>query len=338
MASITVLTANFSCVKQLSGGAGAGGNSEPTIRAAVGAGVPPRVRNYPDDVAKIQTALNRFTPLAGGPLPPLVIDGLCGPKTRAAIHHFQKKWDLLPKGWKVPDGIVDPDGQTIRRLRTGAGAPTNLPADFMARIPRVIGVLTATRAALTLARTFLQRGSGAGSAGLPSLASVGEAEAGKVDRHFHVRKLANPLRRVGEIERMYLNMLTAIGYVPQGVVVAADEPPNLAVGAFMFTFAGGYHQRKLSDTYEGIQVASIYLCPKSRTLGPDAFTYAMIHELAHYTGPTSDGVTDHAYFHRNPAAYRALTPYLAFRNADSYSQLAFDLIGKTDFNIERHRH
>ena len=136
---------------------------------------------------------------------------------------------------------------------------------------------------------------------------------------------------------MFLNMLTAIGYVPQGVVLAADEPPTIAQGSFMFTFPGGYSLRRPEHTWEGIPVGSIYLCPKSRTLRDNGFTYAMLHELAHYTGPTANGVDDHAYFHKNPHRYRSLSAEEAFRNADSYSQFAFNVTGRPDFNIELDR-
>jgi hypothetical protein len=57
----------------------------------------------------------------------------------------------------------------------------------------------------------------------------------------------------------------------------------------------------------------------------------MIHELAHFTGPV-DGILDHAYFHKNPHRYRNLSHELAFGNADSYSQFAFETIGKPDFD------
>lgn len=333
--TISVLQTDMTCASRLPPG---GGGSSVVIRAPVGNANPPRCQNFPDDVKTIQKALNRFTPVEGGPAPRLVADGFCGPKTRKAIYHFQEKWDLKPKNWEVPDGIVDPEGPTIRRLRQGSGTIANLPVEFMARIPGVISVITAARASLTLAKTSLMRG-GAPSTPqlLPSLGLGGQAAVSRVDRHFHINKLANPLARLEQIETMFLNMLTAIGYVPQGVVLAVDEPASLAVGSFMFTFEGGYHLRGRNDTFEGIPVGSIYLAPKSRTLGQDSFTYAMIHELAHFTGPTSRGIIDHAYFHKDSQRYRNLTPDLAFRNADCYSQYAFDAIGKPDFDISLRR-
>ena len=49
-----------------------------TITSAVGDGFPPLCRNLAPDVQKIQAALNRFSPLEGGPIEKLVVDGICG--------------------------------------------------------------------------------------------------------------------------------------------------------------------------------------------------------------------------------------------------------------------
>jgi hypothetical protein len=76
---------------------------------------------------------------------------------------------------------------------------------------------------------------------------------------------------------------------------------------------------------------SVSLTQSATRLSEDGFTCAMIHELAHFTGPV-DGILDHAYFHKNPHRYRNLSHELAFGNADSYSQFAFETIGKPDFD------
>jgi hypothetical protein len=323
---IWVLTADYTCFNSLPGQM-AGGGFLVFIKAAVGPASPPRCQNFADDVKTIQKALNRFSPLQGGPIVPLVVDGLFGPKTGGAIHHFQEKWGLKPKGWNVPDGIVDVEGPTIERLRKGPGALPNLPLEFLTRIPRVMEIVTAARAALTTAKTFYT---------LPGVSLFGKAAADKVDRHFHQNSTPSPLGRIEQIERIYLGMQTAIGFVPQGVVLAMDEPPGIAQGSYMFAFEGGYDHRGMDENWNGIPVGSIYLCPKSRTLTPDAFAYAMIHELAHYVGPSAPGIDDKAYFHKDSQKYKSLSPDLAFHNADSYAQFAFEAIGKADFNVDRH--
>ena len=336
MTSLFVMRSNFTCTKTADRSPGretaqASDASEPVISAAVGNGSWERCPNRPEDVRSIQQALNRFSPLEGGPQPALVIDGLCGPKTRAAIAHFQKKWDLKNR-WGTIDGIVDVTGPTIERLRKGAGHRKTPATDFFLHIPRVMEVITATRTRLTAAKMHYQLGPSGGS--VPATRLFLEESAKKVNHHFHVERMRTPTARVAAVDQVFLNMQTAIGYIAQGTVLAADEPPHSAEGAFMFTFMGGYHLRTGTHLYNGYPVSSIYLCPKSRTLGRDAFVYAMIHELAHYCGPVDNGIDDHAYFHRNRTHYEHLGPEHAYRNADCYPQLAYDMVGLRDFRVD----
>src|SRR5262249_38004552 len=121
------------------------------ITAAVGDGGGSRCPNRPDDVRGIQRALNGFRPFDGGPQTPLKIDGVSGTLRAAAIRRFQKKYG------PGHDGIVDPEGRTIGQLRKGppAGNPGDAPQEFLALIPRVIGILTAVQAALLAAQSSL---------------------------------------------------------------------------------------------------------------------------------------------------------------------------------------
>jgi hypothetical protein len=305
------------------------------IKLGVGNAAPPRCYNSPDDVRSIQAALNRFGPTDGGPLEPLKEDGICGPKTKDAIYRFQKVWELFPTGWKQPDGIVDPGGKTIQRLNIGAPRPVDLPTEFAARIPRALEIITATRAALMLAKRYLSRPKGQG---LPAFGAIGKLEAERFEKHFHVSTKPNPVQRLDSIDGIFLNMQRAIGHIPQGMIVALPEPAALGWGAFMFTWEGSYYRQtpdEIDHDYTHLHMGSIYLCPKSKLLGPESFAYGMIHELAHYAGPKSDGfgINDKAYFMRTPQEYRRLTADQAYTNADSYAQLAFEMIGKPDFNI-----
>lgn len=70
--------------------------------------------NLPDDVKTVQELLNQVPVASGGPMPLLAVDGICGPKTIAAIQTFQVK----NFGWKIADGRVDPDGPTHALLNT----------------------------------------------------------------------------------------------------------------------------------------------------------------------------------------------------------------------------
>jgi peptidoglycan hydrolase-like protein with peptidoglycan-binding domain len=74
--------------------------------------------NDPADVSEIQRLLNAAPAAQGGATPPLSVDGICGPATRAAILRFQRT--------QVPafaDGRIDAGGPTLARLNTLASVP-----------------------------------------------------------------------------------------------------------------------------------------------------------------------------------------------------------------------
>ena len=83
--------------------------SELVIQGSVGKGG----RTIPADVRKIQEAPNRVPPEQGGPQPPLVVNGLIGPKTVGAITRFQQHHFGAAKA----DGRVDTNQYTIAKLR-----------------------------------------------------------------------------------------------------------------------------------------------------------------------------------------------------------------------------
>ena len=337
MTKLLVMKSDFTCTKSVLDiiprpDASLAGQQDVVISAAVGNASWNRCPNHPDDVKTIQSALNEFPSVEGGPNPSLSVDGICGQKTCSAIAHFQRKWDLKNR-WGSVDGIVDVVGPTIERLRKGGGHRKTPSGDFLVYIPQTMQVITAARTVLTAAKMHYQLGKAAGG-GFPSVSLFREQAAKMVDRHFHVGHLYNPLSRVIDVDRMFLNMQTAIGYIPLGTIVAADEPPTSVEGSIMFTFMGGYNLRTGKHEWHGIPKSSIYMCPRSRTLSRDAFVYAMIHELAHYTGPVDNGVDDYAYFHKNKSLYERLSHWQAFRNADCYSQFAYEVIGKRDYRVD----
>ncbi len=65
--------------------------------------------NHKGDVRKIQKLLNAIFPAT-----PLELDGLCGDKTIRRIERCQRRF------MRSPDGRVDPDGRTLRRLNQSA--------------------------------------------------------------------------------------------------------------------------------------------------------------------------------------------------------------------------
>ncbi|MCU0613353.1 MAG: hypothetical protein MUE60_16415 [Candidatus Eisenbacteria bacterium] len=301
------------------------------ISAAVGPESPPRCRNLPDDVRAIQAALNRFAPNQGGPPAPLLLTGIVDQPTRAAIRHFQEKWDLKPKGWSVPDGIVDRVGLTIDRLGQGPGRVRDLPEEFLRRIPMAMAAIASARRVLLSARLHLAP---VASVSPIDLSGFARLAYGTFDRHFHVSTIRDQLNRLDAVDGIFLSMESAIGHIPLGTVMALEEPPQEASGFFMVQEGspGGYHRRG-TPTVPGRERADrIYLCPKAAALDETSFAYAIVHELAHYVGPQgTDGIVDVAYFYKDPNRYGALTAAEAFRNADSYSQFAFEANGLRDF-------
>jgi peptidoglycan hydrolase-like protein with peptidoglycan-binding domain len=73
--------------------------------------------NRRTDVESIQQLLNAVPAASGGADPDLKVDGICGPKTKAAILNFQ----LRQFGNRLADGKVDPDGPTMSKLNELAG-------------------------------------------------------------------------------------------------------------------------------------------------------------------------------------------------------------------------
>ena len=294
------------------------------IVAAVG--LAPRCRNHSADVRKVQAALNRFPAHEGGPNPQLVVDGICGPKTSAAIRKFQTK----QFGASEADGIVDVGRLTDRRLGGPATTYSNLTAEMQSHIPRVKAIISIARSALAAAERFKQ-GDGGHSFGF------GEASWNKLVKHFQVDKFPSWQAQIRWINSIYIGMETAIGYIPQGVIALADEPDGSSVGAYAFTFAGGYHLSERNKTWQGLPRGTVYLCARMQELNRDAFAYVLIHEFAHYVGPPGDSgneIDDHAYKHK-PPKYDHLLPWQRVHNADCYSQFAFETVGKPfDLNAQ----
>lgn len=88
--------------------------------------------NRAADVKTIQEMLNEVPPSWGGPTPDLDEDGLCGPKTIAAIRRFQ---EVQLSTYFTPDGRVDLNQRTLKRLNhiwdtsEAPGATLNISAE-----------------------------------------------------------------------------------------------------------------------------------------------------------------------------------------------------------------
>jgi hypothetical protein len=295
------------------------------ITAPVGA--PPRARNLPEDVRLVQAALNNFTPQQGGPDPKPKVDGICGPKTMAAILKFQPKWNV-----RAPDGVVDVGGPIDKSLGGPSSTYSDLPAEMAGHIQQVRNYIQIVLSALDAAMRYQSKSEGR------ETDYFGKICWDKLTKHFQVDKFGGYStwqEQLLWIRSIYFNMWVAIGYVPFGLMLFADEPETYHMGALAFATLGGYHVSRRHIKTEGVFEGTIYLCPQMQQAKQDTFTYVLIHELAHFVGPNyknPNSITDFAY-QWDSVNYKKLLPWQRVHNADCYAQYALDVMNRP-FNYD----
>lgn len=133
-------------------------------------------KNLSPDVRLVQSMLNNVPFGDGGPSPALVVDGLIGPKSIAAIVRFQQASRL-----RVVDGRIDPLGATITALGRLLNSRDMLPSN-MAGIgrpdQRIIKGLTGGPVPVTGSGAFPGQGPGFDSLGLTDWKFVSSAGIG----------------------------------------------------------------------------------------------------------------------------------------------------------------
>lgn len=327
---------------QPSSGNGAGGAI--VIGAPVGIGG----ANLPNDVSTIQDALNRVSPASGGAVPPLVVDGVCGPKTRSAIQQFQ----LKQFGWSGADGKINPGGQTITRLNEilGAGArPLDRPgkhpavddaqANEIFKTAMTVSLMTARRWILA-ARTnidaalvYVDEPADAPSV-LPSFSRAEKMRL--VNRYFKIDELRAEQRRVvlERIRYVYTTMLQmferpgglwgAKAFEIDSTGVTYKETPN----AVAHTDTGGYFKSGQSNQFQKeLRGDSIFFVRENIAYfsNLDRGTATIVHELAHFCGDARVDWEIHdydAYGEPEDPRLAKLTLAQRIRHADTYARFA----------------
>ncbi|WP_419807701.1 peptidoglycan-binding domain-containing protein [Sphingomonas sp.] len=276
------------------------GGGEARIAASVGTGG----RNAPTDVRAIQTALNDVDPARGGPTPPLKVDGLCGPLTRAAIGRYQR-------GRVTPaDGRVDPGGPTLRALNGGGDSPLDLAGPIGApRARRTSGKQPPNPLAVMAVTTLLAEVRMAvGRADFhctmaapfcPSTRTKALDESvprgardsmAKLQDTFSLLDLPDPQAGLDNIRRVYRNMAVALnrGFGPDPrvaqILFVANEWVKMESRAAAYTTRGGAFMADDATFTElpGTPANRIYIC--NNLIGGNAAQKinTAIHELAHY--------------------------------------------------------
>jgi len=285
------------------GSGGSGGSEDLILSVPVGAG---GALSGPD-VVRVQKALNQIPAEYGGASPRLVEDGRVGPKTLGAISAFQKRHF----GWA--DGRVDVLGRTHAKL--SSLLPGKIQRMTMARqyLSQAQQCMLAAQAGLLAAGVQLLSGGGL----------LGARELDLADKHFDIRKSPNPAAALNQLGQVFARMLGVFAR-PGGLggwMAFEAEPFTTEFNAF--TWWGGYYR---PGEYAGwMRLDTIYL-----SIGFDEETdehriQTILHELAHFVGPTAgDVIDDYAYGQQGDPSMLALTPYQKQHNAESIANYAFE--------------
>ncbi|MEO8073078.1 MAG: peptidoglycan-binding protein [Acidobacteriota bacterium] len=302
--------------------------------------------NLANDVTTIQDALNRVSPAEGGASPTLVVDGICGQKTKDAIQKFQ----LQQFGWSGADGKINPGGQTITRLNEILGA--NRPADSGGGFPPVddrqandifkvsmtAGLLTAKRwiraaqANLDMALVYVDQPD------VPAfIPSFGRGERMRlVNRYFKIDAMKAEQKQI-VIQRIRLVFSTMLQMFerPGGLwgekafeidstgVTHKETPHAVAhtdVGGF---FKGGqpnqFQKELRGDSIFFVRENIIYFT------NMDKGVKTIVHEMAHFCGDVRIGweIDDFdAYGEPEDARVTKLNSSQRVRHADTYARFA----------------
>jgi peptidoglycan hydrolase-like protein with peptidoglycan-binding domain len=301
-------------LQQINPGSGPSAGSI-TIVEAVGEG--PRARNRPADVRTVQEALNQVTVkgVAGGAMPFLVVDGICGPKTNAAIGRFQRIQ------LQIFDGVIEPRKKTITRLNE---IVEPISEEDM-------------RAKLSLALPLVQQAVAAALNNLQALIASGPAPTGlaakavdRLNRHFLMDTLPRPEQSAARVDlfRTFTRYSAVVSKSGTFTVEPLDEF-DLAKDSSLFALArtNGFFEEGQTDEntrrrLDRIHLGQAFFTP---TVTPEFGAFILLHEVSHFVG-RADGqfIVDHGRGWFNDRFIRPLSADQRLANADSYASFAHE--------------
>ncbi|MGE0759049.1 MAG: peptidoglycan-binding protein [Pirellulaceae bacterium] len=296
-------------------------DGELSISAGVGLGG----FNQPEDVRTIQEALNRVPESQGGPAVALVVDGIAGQRTQAAIAKFQRHHF----GWA--DGLIERNKRTHQRLRevlgiapsdssdggvappqagspgggSGAGGSVVTPkphvmARFLSQISEARRWIHSAMRALDLAKEFI-RDRRAGP--LTEFQMMGAKETGLVYKYFSLDKLSTPMQllNIEQIREVFGKMETCVG---RASPITWDSPAyyfqedptnkNKSGGPHLaFTYYGGFTRQKKWGSGAPMSRDDNYAGPNLR----QDTIFISTHTLERYNTETYTGVLLHELAH-----------------------------------------
>jgi peptidoglycan hydrolase-like protein with peptidoglycan-binding domain len=283
------------------------------ISQPVGRG--PLARNKPDDVRTIQEALNRVTVAgaAGGPMPFLVVDGIVGPKTNAAIARFQQVQ------LKIFDGVIEPNKKTI--LKLNEILETVSDDDLKAKVRLALPIVArAIEAALRNLQAVI--------ASSPGANGLAVTAADRLNRHFRLNALKPFEQSTARVELFstYTRFKAVITNPELFNLGALDEfdldknNPKIAL-----TRRNGFFQEGQEDpaTHRRLDRIHLGLGFFASRVGPNFGAFIILHELSHFVGRANlQEIHDFGRGWFNEQFITPLTAEQRLANADSYATFA----------------
>ena len=270
-----------------------------TISASIGAGG----INRAADVRAIQQALNDLPQGAGGPDPKLVVDGIAGPKTNAAILNFQRANIGVTQ-----DSRIDPGGSTLRMLNA------RLDASVMGSDPKALALQT-TVVSNSWASFALTALSGP---------LVGNSRTA-LDTHFHLDTGAQPEAVYLQTIRLNYTRVTSVFqraaqiYRSRTDAEAASDRgvdgSGVPFPAYTF-FNASVNFTRTFRPFNG-----------SVGFGPMCLAAMVLHEPVHYVDARATAAND---FYEHGPQYATLTAEQAIHNPSSYVCFAEQIVFGSD--------
>lgn len=302
-------------------------------------------RNAPNDVRTVQELLNNVPPEAGRPAPKLVVDGLSGPLTRAAIAKFQK----AQLGFA--DSRVDPSGPTLKRLnefgagKTGLGfAPSTALGFAPSTAPNAqrdaIRMATA-QAALPDVITACRRGEQTASAAAdfkmlgPGALTTSPEPFQFIDRHFRfasqdtartiaeLRFIEVTFRRMRGVAEGRRSATGAFGF-GASILEIDPHPEQTEKRRRGANKVSAYVPVERVEQTDGTTPLRIYPCEGLDGRPPDYYVRLLTHELAHFVDDEHEStvITDHG--NAFDGAVMRLSHEQRMHNAETYALFAFE--------------
>jgi peptidoglycan hydrolase-like protein with peptidoglycan-binding domain len=285
------------------------------ISQPVGRG--PLARNLADDVRTIQDALNQVTVKGenGGPMPFLAVDGICGPKTNAAISRFQQVQ------LKIFDGVIEPNKKTIIRLNEIIDPVSD--EDLKTRLQLTLPIVSqAIAAALRNLQAVITSG--------PATTGPAATAADRLNRHFRLDTLLPAQQSAARIDLFgsYTRFNTVITNPEVFAIAAEDEfdldkkNPKIALTTPKGFFEEGEEDPDTHKRLDRIHLGLGFFAPN---VSPEFGAFIILHELSHFVsrsngeviGDFGRGWFDDIFMKPLPAAQR-------LANADSYAGFAHE--------------